>query len=106
MLCIPVTTTFEGITVESSLAWLLQPLGVDTFLDECAAGRATSTGCWPGLRPSTIEHVQPEPSAVQLVKGGEYKDPAAYRRADGGLDPCRCCRAAGAPNPTKEHPGS
>lgn len=90
----------RGITVESSLAWLLQPLDVDTFLDEIWASRHHHIQrCRPGYfdrllpGPSAVdellEHVQPEPSAVRLVKGGEDKDPAAYRRADGGLDPAR-----------------
>ena len=91
---------FGGITVDSSLAWLLQPVGVDTFLDEIWATRHHHIKrCRPGyfdrLLPGAsavgelLEQVQPEPSAVRLVKGGEDKDPATYRRADGGLDPVR-----------------
>lgn len=79
---------------------MLQPLDVDTFLDEIWASRHHHIQrCRPGYfdrllpGPSAVdallEHVQPEPSAVRLVKGGEDKDPAAYRRADGGLDPAR-----------------
>jgi lysine-specific demethylase/histidyl-hydroxylase NO66 len=33
-----------------------------------------------------LERVQPEPSAVRLVKAGADKDPHSYRCADGGLD--------------------
>ncbi len=79
---------------------MLHPVGVDTFLDEIwAASHHHIQRCRPGyfdrLLPGSsavdvlLEHVQPEPSAVRLVKGGEDKDPASYRRADGGLDPVR-----------------
>lgn len=87
-----------GITVESSLAWVLQPLGVDAFLDEIWASRhhhiqRRRPGYFDRLLPgptavdALLDHVQPEPSAVRLVKGGQDRDPATYRRADGGLDP-------------------
>lgn len=87
-----------GITVESSLAWLLHPVGVETFLDEIWAIRyhhirRSRPGYFDGLLPgpsaadALLDHVQPEPAAVRLVKGGQDKDPATYRRADGGLDP-------------------
>ncbi len=87
-----------GITVESSLAWLLQPVGVETFLDEIWSIRyhhirRRRPGYFDRLLPgpsaieALLDHVQPEPSAVRLVKGGQDKDPATYRRADGGLDP-------------------
>ncbi len=79
---------------------MLQPLGVDTFLDEIWASRHHHIErCQPGYfdrllpGPSAVdgllEHVRPEPSAVRLVKGGEDMDPATYRHADGGLDPAR-----------------
>lgn len=87
-----------GITVESSLAWLLHPVGVETFLDEIWAIRyhhirRRRPGYFDGLLPgpsavdALLDHVQPEASAVRLVKGGQDRDPATYRRADGGLDP-------------------
>lgn len=82
---------------EFSLAWLLQPLTVETFLDEIwgtthyhAARR--SAGYFDSLLPGAsavdqlLEYVRPEPSGVRLVKGGEDKDPDAYRHADGSLD--------------------
>jgi ribosomal protein L16 Arg81 hydroxylase len=84
-------------TVEPSLAWLLEPLPVEAFLDEIwgATHYHVKRRC-PGYfdrllsGPSAIEdlleHVQPEPSTVRLVRGGESKDPGTYRRADGGLD--------------------
>ncbi|ORB72228.1 cupin domain-containing protein [Mycobacterium scrofulaceum] len=86
------------MTVESSLAWLLQPVGVETFLDEIWSIRyhhirRRRPGYFDRLLPgpsaieALLDHVQPEPSAVRLVKGGQDKDPATYRRADGGLDP-------------------
>ncbi len=79
---------------------MLHPVGVDTFLDEIwATSHHHIQRCRPGYfdkllpGPSAVdvllEHVQPEPSAMRLVKGGEDKDPASYRRADGGLDPVR-----------------
>lgn len=79
---------------------MLQPVGVDTFLDEIWTSRHHHIKrCQPGYfdrllpGPSAVdrllEQVQPEPSAVRLVKGGEDIDPATYRRADGGLDPVR-----------------
>ena len=91
---------FGGITVDSSLAWLLQPVDVDTFLGEIwATTHHHIKRCHPGYfdrllpGPSVVgellEQVRPEPSAVRLVKGGEDMDPATYRRADGGLDPAR-----------------
>ena len=93
---------WEGITVESSLAWLLQPLGVDTFLDEiwatrhyhvkrCQAGYFDRLLPGPTAVDGLLAHVQPEPSAVRLVKGGQDLDPASYRHGDGGLDPARAC---------------
>ncbi|TAM69108.1 cupin domain-containing protein [Mycobacterium sp.] len=86
------------MAVEPSLAWLLHPLPVDTFLDEIWATRYHHIQrCHPGYfdsllpGPSAVdellEHVRPEPSAVRLVKGGQDKDPAGYRRNDGSLDP-------------------
>ncbi|OBH54543.1 cupin domain-containing protein [Mycobacterium sp. E2479] len=88
------------MTVESSLAWLLQPVPVDSFLAEIWASRhhhikRCQPGYFAGLLPGPsavdglLEQVQPEPSAVRLVKSGEDKDPGTYRRADGGLDPVR-----------------
>ncbi|WP_142279634.1 cupin domain-containing protein [Mycobacterium arosiense] len=90
------------MTVESSLAWVLQPVGVDTFLDEIWARthhhiRRCRPGYFDRLLPgpsavdALLEHVQPEPSAVRLVKGGQDRDPATYLRADGGLDPVAAC---------------
>lgn len=84
-------------TVEFSLAWLLQPLTVESFLNEIWATthHHVARGCagyFGGLLggPSAVDellnHVQPDPSAVRLVRGGESKQGETYRCADGGLD--------------------
>ncbi len=84
-------------TVKSSLTWLLQPLTVETFLDEfwgqthyhvkrCCAGYFDRLLPGSSAVDELLEHVQPEPGAVRLVRGGEDEDPDAYRRADGSLD--------------------
>lgn len=80
-----------------SLAWLLQPLPVQTFLDEiwatthyhvkrCNAGYFDSLLQGPSVIDELLEYVRPEPSGVRLVRRGEDKDPASYRCADGSLD--------------------
>lgn len=89
--------SLEGIAVESSLAWLLQPLSVEAFLGEiwgvthhhikrCRAGYFDSLLPGPSAGERLLEHVQPAPSAVRLVRGGEDSDPETYRHADGSLD--------------------
>lgn len=86
------------LAAESSLAWLLRPVPVEVFLDEIWATRhhhiqRGEPGYFDRLLPSTVdellEQMRPEPSAVRLVRGGQDKDPASYRRGDGGLDPVR-----------------
>ncbi|MCV7235549.1 cupin domain-containing protein [Mycobacterium branderi] len=80
-----------------SLAWLLQPLTVQTFLDEiwatthyhvkrCNAGYFERLLQGPSVIDELLEYVRPEPSGVRLVRRGEDKDPASYRLADGSLD--------------------
>jgi ribosomal protein L16 Arg81 hydroxylase len=75
---------------------LLAPLTVEAFLDgiwEAAhhhikRGRADYFDRLlrgPSAVDELLGHVQPEPSAVRLVKNGEDKDPDAYRLADGSL---------------------
>lgn len=84
-------------TAEPSLTWLLQPLTVETFLDEFWAAKhyhvkRCCAGYFDRLLPGSsavdelLEHVQPEPGAVRLVRDGKDKDPDTYRRADGSLD--------------------
>jgi bifunctional lysine-specific demethylase and histidyl-hydroxylase NO66 len=89
---------FRPATAESSLAWLLQPLAVQTFLDEIWGAthyhvRRRGAGYFDNLLsgPSAVEELlecfRREPSAaVRLVRGNEKKDPATYRPADGSLD--------------------
>ncbi|MGH3968476.1 MAG: cupin domain-containing protein [Mycobacterium sp.] len=83
--------------MEFSLAWLLQPLPVQTFLDEIwgTAHYHVKRGCAgyfdrllsaPSAADELLEHVAPDSSAVRLVRGGEDKDPESYRLADGSLD--------------------
>jgi lysine-specific demethylase/histidyl-hydroxylase NO66 len=70
---------------------------VETFLDEIwGATHCHVKRCCPGYfdrllsGPSAVEElleqVRQESSAVRLVRGGEDKDPDAYRLADGSLD--------------------
>jgi hypothetical protein len=40
----------------------------------------------PSAVEELLQHVQPESSAVRLIRGGEDKNPDAYRLADGSLD--------------------
>ncbi len=86
-----------GVIVEFSLAWLLQPLAVQTFLDEIWGAthyhvERRRADHFDRLLPAVsaveelLELVRPEPSAVRLVSGGETKDPATYRLPEGGLD--------------------
>lgn len=88
------------VTVEPSLAWLLQPLTVQTFLDEVWGVTHRHVGrsrvgyfdrllSGPSAVDELLERVRPEPSAVRLVRGGESQAADAYRCADGGLDLAR-----------------
>ncbi|MEZ0366153.1 cupin domain-containing protein [Mycobacterium sp. pUA109] len=85
------------MTVEFSLAWLLHPLPVQTFLDEIwgATHHHVPRGCagyfdrllhGPTAVDELLEYVRPEPSTVRLVKRGEDMEAASYRSADGSLD--------------------
>ncbi len=87
----------KGVTVEYSLAWLLEPLTVQTFLDKVwgATHYHVKRRCadyfdrllhGSSAIEELLEHVAPEPPLVRLVKGGEDKDPDSYRLADGSLD--------------------
>jgi ribosomal protein L16 Arg81 hydroxylase len=86
-----------GVNAEFSLAWLFQPLSVETFLDEIWAEthHHIKRGCsgyfddlLPG--PSTVDELlelfRLEPSAVRLVKGRDKKGSDNYRLLDGSLD--------------------
>jgi ribosomal protein L16 Arg81 hydroxylase len=87
----------HGVDAELSLAWVLDPLSVETFLDEIWAknhyhiSRNSSehfNALLPG--PSTVDTLLTafghEPSAIRMVRGKDKKSPDCYRLADGGLD--------------------
>jgi bifunctional lysine-specific demethylase and histidyl-hydroxylase NO66 len=87
----------SGANVEFSLAWLLQPLLVETFLDEIwgATSYHVKRGCadyFDGLLPGPsvidllLESFRRDPSAVRFVRGCEKHGSDAYRLADGSLD--------------------
>jgi ribosomal protein L16 Arg81 hydroxylase len=87
----------SGVAIGFSLAWLLAPLSVDTFVDEIWAGEHyhIKRGC-PGYfddllpKPSTVDELlelfRREPSAVRLVRGADKKGSDNYLLADGSLD--------------------
>lgn len=83
--------------VEFSLAWVLQPLLVETFLEEIwgAAPYHVKRGCadyFDGLLPGTsaidllLESFRREPSAVRFVRGDKKHGSDAYRLVDGSVD--------------------
>lgn len=82
--------------MEASLAWLLHPIKVETFLEEIWAKTHyhVTRRCpsyFDGLFGSTeleefLEFLRPEPSAVRMVRRGENRDPATYRFTDGTID--------------------
>lgn len=85
---------------DTSLAWLLQPLSVQTFLDEVwgqshyhvtrgSTGYFDSLLQGPSVIDELLEYVRPEPSGVRLVRRGEDKEPGSYRLPDGSLDLAR-----------------
>jgi ribosomal protein L16 Arg81 hydroxylase len=90
--------TFGRSIIEPSLAWLLQPLTVQTFLDEIWGAtqhhvKRCCVGYFDGLLPgsSAIDELlklyRHEPSAVRLVRGNDQKmGPNSYRLIDGRLD--------------------
>jgi hypothetical protein len=86
-----------GVNVEFSLPWLLEPLSVETFLDDIWAKDHyhVKRGCpdyFDGLLPgpSTVDDLlelfRREPSAVRLVRGRDKKGSDDYLLADGSLD--------------------
>jgi ribosomal protein L16 Arg81 hydroxylase len=92
------TTTFGRSTIEPSLAWLLQPVTVQTFLDEiwgtkhhhvkrCCAGYFDSLLQSSSAIEQLLERYRREPSALRLVQGKDRKTGAdSYRLVDGSLD--------------------
>jgi lysine-specific demethylase/histidyl-hydroxylase NO66 len=81
---------------EPSLAWLLEPIGVETFLDEMWGTthhhlQRGSPGYFAGLFGSAkveefLDVVRPPPAVVRLVRGDRNCDPDCYRMNDGALD--------------------
>src|ERR1700744_3760904 len=90
----------SGVSAEFSLAWLLQPLSVETFLDDIWAQdhyhvKRGCPGYFDGLLPGPsavdelLELFRREPAAVRLVKGRDKKGSDNYLLADGSLDVSR-----------------
>lgn len=86
--------------VESSVAWLLAPLTVQSFFDEIwgaaphhiSRGRADyfdSLLGGPSVADQLLTPLRTEPSAVRLVKGADHRDPTDYQLTDGTLDLAR-----------------
>src|ERR1700742_435178 len=80
---------------ELSLAWLLEPLSVETFLDEIWGKdhhHITSARSFDALLPGPatvdglLELFRHEPAALRLVRGKDKKGPESYRLADDTLD--------------------
>ncbi|MGB6512544.1 MAG: cupin, partial [Mycobacterium sp.] len=87
----------SGVSAEFSLAGLLAPLSVETFLDEIWAAdhyhvKRGCPGFFDALLPgsSTVDELlelfRQEPSAVRLVRGRDQKGPDNYQLVDGSLD--------------------
>ena len=87
----------SGVDAALSLAWVLEPLTVETFLDEIWANTHHHVqrdrpdyfdALLPG--PSTagalLEAFRHEPSAVRMSRGKDKKGPDTYRLADGSLN--------------------
>src|SRR5271156_3632985 len=87
----------SGVSAEFSLAWLLQPLSVETFLDGIWAEthhhiKRGCPGYFDGLLPApeTVDELlglfRLEASAVRPVKGRDKKGSDNFRLLDGSLD--------------------
>lgn len=84
-----------GVDPEVSLAWLLEPLSVETFLEEIWGKdhhhitSARSFDCLlpgPSTADGLLELLRHEPSALRLVRGKDKRGPDSFRLADGTLD--------------------
>ena len=86
-----------GVNAELSLAWLLDPLSVETFLDEMWAKdhhhiTRDSPRYFDSLLPGPaateqlLELIRHDPSVLRLVRGEDKKGPDSYRLGDGSLD--------------------
>ncbi len=87
----------ERTTIEPSLAWLLQPLAVQAFLDNVwttthhhvqrrCAGYFDTLLPAPSAGAELLDYFRQEPSAVRLMRGKDKKGPDSYRLDDGSLD--------------------
>jgi Cupin superfamily protein len=85
------------VGAELSLSWLLEPLPVQTFLDDIWSKThhhviRDSPGYFDALLPgpSVVDDMlaafRHEPSAVRMSRGKDKKGPDNYRLADGSLD--------------------
>ncbi len=87
----------SGVDAALSLAWVLEPLTVETFLDEIWANThhhiqrdrpdyfdALLPG--PSIADALLEAFRHEPSAVRMSRGKDKKGPDTYRLADGSLN--------------------
>jgi ribosomal protein L16 Arg81 hydroxylase len=90
----------SGVRGNPSLAWLLHPLPVETFLGQVWGvadyhGKRDRADYFDGLLPGPctldklLELFRLEPSAVRLVRGTQKYGPDTYRLADGSLDTAR-----------------
>ncbi len=86
-----------GVDDELSLAWLLQPLTVETFINKIwgTTHYHVSRNCPEYLDklfggPASIDELvglfRPERSLVRLVRENDKKDSHVYRLSDGGFD--------------------
>lgn len=91
------TGTSRRATIEPSLAWLLQPLAVEKFLNEIWAEthyhvERRCPGYFDDLLPGPsaveelLESFRTEPSRVRLIREHDKKSRDNYRLADGNLD--------------------
>jgi ribosomal protein L16 Arg81 hydroxylase len=86
-----------GVHAELSLAWLLEPLSVDNFLDEIwgtehlhvtrdRADYFNDLVAQSSTLDGLLEYFRHEPSGIRLVRGPDKKGPDNYRLSDGSLD--------------------
>ena len=87
----------NGVDAALSLAWVLEPLTVETFLDEIWAKthhhiKRDRPEYFDALLPgpptvdALLEAFRHEPSAVRMARGKDKKGPDSYRLADGSLN--------------------
>jgi ribosomal protein L16 Arg81 hydroxylase len=85
------------VTIERSLAWLLHPLAVETFLNQIwaerhhhlerqCAGYFDNLLAGPSASEELLKCFRRTPSAVRLMRGQDKKSPDSHRLVDGSLD--------------------